>query len=41
MNRPKIVPAVARLDAKPSKPRKVQKLKTQRAVKAWKRKTRQ
>lgn len=36
MNKPKIIPAVARLDAKPSKPRRVAQLKQHRAVKAWK-----
>ncbi|GBE65853.1 hypothetical protein MFM001_23150 [Mycobacterium sp. MFM001] len=34
----RIVPAVARLDAKPRKPTKVTRFKQQRELKAWQRK---
>jgi hypothetical protein len=38
MNRPKIVPAMARLDTTQRKPAKQARLRQQRQVKAWQRK---
>lgn len=37
-DKPRIVPALARLDAKPRKSTKVQRLKQQRRIVAWQRK---
>ncbi len=38
--RPKLIPATARLDAKPPKPTKQQKLKQRREIEAWKKQSR-